>query len=115
MTRASPTSPCIGVCQLDPTKNLCRGCGRTIAEIAAWPDLSEWWWKDEDTFASWGQKKIYWGPLNFLEKPLLRSPIVPWSYAASNIYYNLFWYPAFGRGRVKAAKQTEWGKLFDSY
>ena len=33
--------------------------------------------RDEDTFASWGQKKIYWGPLHFLEKPLLRSPIVP--------------------------------------
>jgi uncharacterized protein (DUF362 family) len=71
--------------------------------------------KDEDTFASWGQKQIYWGPLHFMEKPLLRSPIVPWSYAASNIYYNLFWYPMFGRGRVSAAKKTEWGKLFDSY
>jgi uncharacterized protein (DUF362 family) len=71
--------------------------------------------RDEDTFASWGQKQIYWGPLHFMEKPLLRSPIVPWSYAASNFYYNLFWYPLIGRGRVKAAKNTEWGKLFDSY
>jgi len=71
--------------------------------------------KDEDTFASRGQKLIYWGPLHFMEKPLLRSPIVPWSYAASNIYYNLMWYPLVGRGRVKAAKNTEWGKLFDSY
>jgi uncharacterized protein (DUF362 family) len=78
-------------------------------------DINYGFTKDEDTFASWGQKKIYWGPLNFLEKPLLRSPIVPWSYAASNIYYNLFWYPLIGRPRVKAAKQTEWGKLFDSY
>ena len=71
--------------------------------------------KDEDTFASWGQKQIYWGPLKFLEKPLLRSPIVPWSYAASNFYYNLFWYPLIGRARVKAARATEWGKLFASY
>jgi uncharacterized protein (DUF362 family) len=70
---------------------------------------------DEDTFASWGQKLIYWGPLHFMEKPLLRTPIVPWSYAASNIYYNLLWYPLIGRPRVKAAKATEWGKLFDSY
>ncbi len=70
---------------------------------------------DEDTFASWGQKLIYWGPLHFLEKPLLRTPIVPWSYAASNVYYNLFWYPLIGRGRVKAALQTEWGKLFQRY
>ena len=71
--------------------------------------------KDEDTFASWGQKQIYWGPLHFMEKPLLRSPIVPWSYMASNVYYNLFWYPLIGRGRVSAAKQTEWGQLFDRY
>ena len=70
---------------------------------------------DEDTFASWGQKLIYWGPLHFLEKPLLRTPIVPWSYLASNLYYNAFWYPLVGRGRVKAALQTEWGKLFQSY
>src|SRR5204863_369673 len=70
---------------------------------------------DEDTFASWGQKLIYWGPLHFMEKPLLRTPIVPWSYAASNVYYNLLWYPLVGRARVKAAKQTEWGKLFATY
>jgi uncharacterized protein (DUF362 family) len=70
---------------------------------------------DENTFASWGQKLIYWGPLKPLEKPLLRTPIVPWSYAASNVYYNLYWYPLFGRKRVKQALQSEWGKLFQSY
>jgi uncharacterized protein len=35
------TSPCIGVCRLDPATQLCAGCGRTIAEIVAWPDLPE--------------------------------------------------------------------------
>ena len=71
--------------------------------------------RDEDTFASWGQKKIYWGPLKPFEKLLLRSPIVPWSYVASNVYYNAFWYPLFGRQRVQMARQTEWGKLFARY
>ena len=71
--------------------------------------------RDEDTFASWGQKQIYWGPLKPLEHFLLRTPIVPWSYAASNVYYNLFWYPLVGRQRVKQALATEWGKLFKSY
>ena len=33
--------------------------------------------KDENTFASRGQKLIYWGPLKPLENILLRSPIVP--------------------------------------
>jgi len=70
---------------------------------------------DEDTFASRGQKLIYWGPLKPFEKLLLRTPIVPWSFFASNVYYNYFWYPLVGRKRVKQALQTEWGKLFQSY
>jgi predicted Fe-S protein YdhL (DUF1289 family) len=35
------TSPCIGICRLDPTTQVCAGCGRTIGEIVAWPDLPE--------------------------------------------------------------------------
>jgi uncharacterized protein len=31
-------SPCIGVCTLDPQTELCRGCLRSGAEIAAWRD-----------------------------------------------------------------------------
>ena len=34
-------SPCISVCRLDPKTQLCVGCGRTIAEIAAWPNLTD--------------------------------------------------------------------------
>lgn len=34
-------SPCIGVCQLDGRTQTCVGCGRTIAEIAAWPALDD--------------------------------------------------------------------------
>jgi len=70
---------------------------------------------DEDTFASRGQKLIYWGPLKPFEKLLLRTPIVPWSFFASNMYYNYLWYPLVGRKRVKQALQTEWGGLFQSY
>ncbi|MEO8038278.1 MAG: DUF1289 domain-containing protein [Betaproteobacteria bacterium] len=29
-------SPCTSVCQLDPHTSLCRGCLRTIQEIASW-------------------------------------------------------------------------------
>lgn len=35
-----PLSPCIGVCILDPGAGYCRGCARTIAEIAGWLDLT---------------------------------------------------------------------------
>ncbi|MGD9933670.1 MAG: DUF362 domain-containing protein [Dehalococcoidia bacterium] len=71
--------------------------------------------KDEDTFVSWGQKQIYWGPLKPLEKLLLRSPIVPWSYAASNLYHNRYWYKRVGKKRIDAMMQTQWGRLFDQY
>lgn len=74
-----------------------------------------WHFVQEDTFASRGQKAIYHGPLKPLEKPLLQSPLVPWSYFASNFYHNVYWYPFVGRPRVEAALQTKWGALFKEY
>jgi len=74
-----------------------------------------WHFVREDTFASRGQKMIYHGPLKPLEKPLLQSPIVGWSYFASNFYHNVYWYPFIGRKRVEAALQTPWGQLFKNY
>jgi predicted Fe-S protein YdhL (DUF1289 family) len=29
-------SPCVKICTLDTHAGLCRGCGRTLAEIAGW-------------------------------------------------------------------------------
>jgi hypothetical protein len=74
-----------------------------------------WNFVQEDTFASRGQKMIYHGPLKPFEKILLQSPLVPWSYFASNFYHNVYWYPFVGRKRVEAALQTKWGQLFKSY
>ncbi len=68
-----------------------------------------------ETFASRGQKLIYHGWLKSCEKLLLRSWVVPWSYLASNLYYNLFWFNIHGRKRVEAAMKTPWGKLFRTY
>ena len=86
-------------------------------EILGEPELasSSWGFIQEDTFASRGQKMIYHGWLHTFEKPLLRSPLVPWAYFASNFYHNVYWYPFVGRKRVLAALQTKWGKLFQSY
>jgi uncharacterized protein (DUF362 family) len=74
-----------------------------------------WGFVQEDTLASRGQKAIYHGPLKPLEKLLLQSPLVPWSYFASNFYHNVYWYPFVGRSRVRAALQNEWGRHFESY
>jgi len=81
-------------------------------------DISQedkWNFTREDTFASWGQKQIYHGPLKPFEKILLQSPFVPWSYFASNFYHNVYWYPFIGRKRVAAALNTQWGNFFRSY
>jgi predicted Fe-S protein YdhL (DUF1289 family) len=31
-----PVSPCLGICLMDPTTRMCRGCLRTIDEIRDW-------------------------------------------------------------------------------
>jgi len=74
-----------------------------------------WNFVQEDTFASRGQKAIYHGMLKPFESLLLRSPLVPWSYFASNFYHNVYWYPVVGRKRVEAALKTPWGQLFVHY
>ena len=94
------------------------GTGRMEEIEVVGEDIEEvnWGFKSaENTFASRGQKLIYWGPLKPLENMLLRSPITPWAYAASNIYHNDYWLRFIGSKRVDAALKTEWGKLFRSY
>ena len=34
-------SPCVQICTMDETSGLCRGCARTLAEIAAWGTLDD--------------------------------------------------------------------------
>jgi predicted Fe-S protein YdhL (DUF1289 family) len=34
-------SPCTKVCTIDPRSQLCRGCGRTLDEIARWMSLGD--------------------------------------------------------------------------
>jgi uncharacterized protein (DUF362 family) len=74
-----------------------------------------WGFVQEDTFASRGQKAIYHGWLKPFEKLLLQTPLIPWSYFASNFYHNVYWYPFEGRKRVAAALETKWGHLFQEY
>lgn len=79
------------------------------------PDEVRWHARTGDTFASRGQKMIYHGPLKPLEHLLLRTPLVPWSYAASRVYYDGLWYPLIGHKRVQAALETKWGRHFTEY
>jgi len=94
------------------------GCGDISQIDVVGEDISNVNWGfsgSENTFASRGQKLIYWGPLKFLENMLLRSPIAGWSFIASNLYHNGYWLKTHGRRRIQAALETEWGELFKSY
>jgi predicted Fe-S protein YdhL (DUF1289 family) len=37
----SATTPCVKICVVDPLSGLCIGCGRTIAEISLWPEMTD--------------------------------------------------------------------------
>ena len=94
------------------------GCGDVSKIDVVGEDISQVDWKftgAESTFASRGQKMIYWGPLKPLENFLLRTPLVSLAFLASNLYHNGYWLKTKGRRRIEAAMQTEWGKLFQSY
>ena len=41
MSAHASSTPCVKICVIDPISALCIGCGRTIAEIAAWTAMSE--------------------------------------------------------------------------
>jgi hypothetical protein len=79
------------------------------------PEEVRWHARTGETFASRGQKMIYHGPLKPLEHLLLRTSLVPWSYAASRAYHDGFWYPLIGHKRVQAALDTKWGRHFAGY
>ena len=94
------------------------GCGDPSEIDIVGEDISGVNWRfkaSESTLASRGQHLIYWGPLKPLEGMLLRSPIVPWAFLASNLYHNQYWLRLIGRRRVRAAMKTGWGRLFQSY
>jgi len=64
------------------------------------------------TFASQMQHKIYWGRL---KKPLewsLKTVLAPWSYLASVLYHDSFWYPTQAKSRMTQVLGSEWGRLF---
>ena len=39
--KLSLETPCINICLLDDASRTCVGCGRTLAEIAAWATMSD--------------------------------------------------------------------------
>lgn len=71
--------------------------------------------KSADTFASRGQKLIYHRLPPWLEKILLQTFIAPWSYLASRIYFDFFWYNFIGKKRLEKFFRSPWGRVFKDY
>jgi uncharacterized protein (DUF362 family) len=71
--------------------------------------------KAKRSFVIWGDQMLRIGPLRFLEKLLLHSPLVVWAPFASNLYHDYLWYPTVGRRRIHAFSRTDWGRLFENY
>ncbi len=67
------------------------------------------------SFVIWGDQLLRKGPLRFLERIALHSPLVVWAPMASNFYHDVLWYPTVGTRRIAAFRETDWGRLFDSY
>lgn len=67
------------------------------------------------TFASRMQHKIYWGPLKKPVEWSLKTFLAPWSYLASVLYHDTFWYPFLARKRMRDVLGSEWGRLFRNW
>lgn len=61
----------------------------------------------------WGDQMLRRGPLRFMERVALHSPLVVWAPLASNIYHDWIWYPTVGMSRIREYRKTKWGRLFD--
>ncbi len=68
-----------------------------------------------DTFASRGQKLIYKKLPWWFEKLILHTFITPWSYLASRLYHDVYWYNFVGRKRIGKYLDSDWGKLLSDY
>ena len=71
--------------------------------------------KTKKSLVIWGDQMLRIGPLRFLEKIALHSPLVAWAPFASNVYHDLFWYPTVGKSIIRRYNRTKWGKLFRRY
>lgn len=93
------------------------GCGNPSEIEIAGEDISNvnFGFRVGNTLASRGQHMIYWGKLHPLENILLRTFLTPWSYLASIVYHDWFWYQFVGKKRKQKIAKTTWGRLFEKY
>lgn len=69
-----------------------------------------------------GQSPVVWGDilfrkgrLSFLEPLIFHTPLFKLAILGSALYHDYLWYPLIGNRRIKRFKQTEWGRLLETY
>ncbi|MHC4520918.1 MAG: DUF362 domain-containing protein [Planctomycetota bacterium] len=67
------------------------------------------------TFAARMQHRIYWGPLKAPLEWSLKTILAPWSYIASVVYHDSFWYPFRAKHSMERITESEWGRLFQNW
>lgn len=104
--------PYIRICQ-----EMGLGAGKSQEIEVIGEDISEvnFGFKAKKSLVIWGDQLLRKGFLQFLEKPLLHSPLIFWAPLSSNLYHDLLWYPTIGRKRIRKFRKTDWGKLFKAY
>jgi hypothetical protein len=71
--------------------------------------------KAKRSLVIWGDQMLRLGPLRFLERIALHSPLMGWAPLASNLYHDALWYPTVGRAKIRAFGKTGWGALWETY
>ncbi|MCJ7496840.1 MAG: DUF362 domain-containing protein [candidate division Zixibacteria bacterium] len=105
----------ISYIRLSQEKGLGTGDPKEIEIIGEDISSINFGFRTKKSFVIWGDQMLRLGPLRFLEKVALKSPLVLWAPLASNLYHDYFWYPLIGRARINKFKKTDWGKLFERY
>jgi uncharacterized protein (DUF362 family) len=104
-----------------PYLRMCDERGLGVADLRdieiSGEDISEvnFGFHSKRSLVIWGDQMLRLGPLRFLEKVALHSPLVVWAPLASTIYHDWFWYPTVGRWRIRKFIKTPWGRLFQTY
>ena len=104
-----------------PYLRMCHERGLGVADPAEIEILGEdieeinFGFKTKRSFVIWGDQMLRKGPLRFMEKAALHSPLVGWAPMASNIYHDWIWYPTIGKSIISRFSKTEWGQLFKRY
>jgi len=104
-----------------PYLRMCHERGLGIADINEIEIRGDDWeevrfhFQTKRSLVIWGDQMLRLGPLRFLEKVALHSPLVVWAPFASNVYHDYFWYPLVGKSRIRGFSGTPWGKLYARY